>query len=151
MEILLRLLMAKRRDHSGFTMLEMLLTLFLVSSIILISVPHIPEYWHSSTEDELKNLSYLYQGAQMNALAKNQSFTVFMNYDKQTVEVRNRERHLVSHYSLTACRLEDYGLKQFTYRNNGDTSAFGTVYLSCDKDSVKFIFQILKGRFRIES
>src|SRR5699024_12394473 len=99
----------------------------------------------------LKKLSYVNQEAQMNALAKNQSFTVFKNYDKQTGEVRNRERHLVSHYSLTASRLEDYGLKQFTYKNNRDTSAFGTVYLSCDKDSVKFIFQILKGRFRIES
>ena len=142
--------MAKPHALSGFTILEMMLTLALVSIILLISMPHIPDYRQGSTEDEINNLTYLFQGAQMNALAKNKSFTVFMNYENQAVEVRDQKRHLISRHDLKVCQLEDYGLKQFTYRNNGETSAFGTVNFTCKSKAVKFIFQIQEGRFRIE-
>lgn len=131
-------------------MMEMMLTLMIVSIILSISLPHLPVYRQYNLADEIENISYVFQGAQMNALAKQESYTVFMEYNNQSITVRDKARTVISHYELHACRLEDFGMKQFSYRPSGDTSAFGTVYLSCGEKNVKFIFQILKGRFRIE-
>lgn len=150
MAIRLRLPMAQQRGNSGFTMMEMMLTLALVSIILSITVPRIPEYRQNSTEDEIASISYLFQGAQMNAIASGEAFTISMNDDNYSIKVLDKKRRLISSYELKTCRLLDYGMKQFTYKTNGDTNAFGTVYLSCGKKEVKFVFQIQKGRFRIE-
>ncbi|MGO1923549.1 MAG: prepilin-type N-terminal cleavage/methylation domain-containing protein [Jeotgalicoccus sp.] len=142
--------MAKQRGNSGFTMMEMMLALLLVSIILSLSIPHLPEYKENDPADEIDSISYVFQGAQMNALAAKESFIVLMEHDIQTITVRDKARRIISSYELKTCRLENYGMNNFTYKENGDTNAFGTVYLSCEGKIVKFIFQIQKGRFRIE-
>lgn len=150
MAIQLPLLMAKQHGSSGFTMMEMMLALMLVSIILSLSIPHLPEYKENGTADEIDSISYVFQGAQMNALAAKESFIVLMEHDIQTITVRDKARRIISSYELKACRLQNYGMNNFTYKENGDTNAFGTVYLSCGDQLVKFVFQIQKGRFRIE-
>lgn len=146
----LQSLMAKRRGNSGFTMMEMMLTLAIVSIILSITITSIPEYRVDNVDDEIENISYIFQGAQMSAIADGQSYVVLMNYINNEISVRNISGKTINTHKLNVCSLEDYGLKQITYRRTGDTSAFGTVYLSCDGKSVKFIMQIQKGRIRIE-
>lgn len=142
--------MAKQRGNSGFTMMEMMLALMLVSIILSLSISHLPEYRENGAADEINSISYVFQGAQMNALAAEESFIVLMEHDIQTITVRDKARRIISSYELKTCRLENYGMNSFTYKENGDTNAFGTVHISCGGKIVKFIFQIQKGRFRIE-
>lgn len=131
-------------------MMEMMLTLLLVSIILSLSVPHLPVYRQNDTSEEIKTISYVFQGAQMHAMAKGKTYTVFMDYDNQSITVQDKERKQISNYELKVCRLKEYGMSQFSYRPNGDTSGFGTVQLLCKDKTVKFVFQIVKGRFRIE-
>ena len=149
MAIQLPLLMAKQHGSSGFTMMEMMLALMLVSIILSLSIPHLPEYKENGTADEIDSISYVFQGAQMNALAAKESFIVLMEHDIQTITVRDKARRIISSYELKACRLQNYGMNNFTYKENGDTNAFGTVYLSCGDQLVKFVFQIQIGSFFI--
>ncbi|WP_052108776.1 prepilin-type N-terminal cleavage/methylation domain-containing protein [Jeotgalicoccus saudimassiliensis] len=142
--------MAKQQESNGFTMMEMMLTLLLVSIILSLSVPHLPVYRQNDTGDEIETVSYVFQGAQMHAMATGRSYTVLMDYDKQSIDVVDPDRKIISQYKLKACTLAEEGMSRFSYRPNGDTSGFGTVYLSCSGRTVKFIFQIVKGRFRIE-
>lgn len=86
----------------------------------------------------------------MHAMAKGKTYTVFMDYDNQSITVQDKERKQISNYELKVCRLKEYGMSQFSYRPNGDTSGFGTVQFLCKDKTVKFVFQIVKGRFRIE-
>ena len=131
-------------------MMEMMLTLLIVSIILSLSVPHLPVYRQNSTADELDTISHVFQGAQIHAMSKGGSYTVLMDYDNQAITVYDTKRNVISNYELKVCRLKDYGMSQFSYRPNGDTSAFGTVHFTCEDKTVKYIFQILKGRFRIE-
>lgn len=131
-------------------MMEVMLTLLIVSIILSITVTSIPEYRQDDVADEINNISYLFQGAQMQALADDNSVIVLMDYKQNRISAKNILGHTINTYDLNVCSLENYGLKQFTYRRTGDTNSFGTVYLICDGQSVKYIFQILKGRFRIE-
>ena len=131
-------------------MMEMMLTLMLVSIILSLSVPHLPVYRQNDTSEEIETISYVFQGAQMHAMAKSKTYTVFMDYDNQSITVQDKERKQISNYELKVCRLKEYGMSQFSYRPNGDTSGFGTVQFLCKDKTVKFVFQIVKGRFRIE-
>lgn len=142
--------MAKRRDSNGFTMLEVMLVLLFISIIFSLTITSIPEYRQDDVSDEINNISYLFQGAQMHALADKNSVIVLMDYQQNQISAKNILGHTIKTYDLNVCKLENYGLKKFTYRRTGDTNSFGTVYLTCNGNSVKYVFQILKGRFRIE-
>ncbi|CAD2073787.1 hypothetical protein GCM10007275_04540 [Jeotgalicoccus coquinae] len=131
-------------------MMEMMLTLFLVSIILSLSVPHLPVYRQNDTAGEIETISYVFQGAQMHAMAKKKSYTVMMDHANQSIIVRDKDRNPISNYELKVCVLQEYGMSQFVYRPNGDTSGFGTVQFLCKGKTVKFVFQIVKGRFRIE-
>ena len=142
--------MAKLSAHKGFTMLEMLLVLFIVSILMSLTFIKLPIYNSHSQEDEIQNISYLLQGTQMSALSNQQSYTVSFHKYNNTITVRDSSRKVIKNYTLKVCKLNDYGLTSYSYKKNGDTTAFGTVYLSCQKKNIRIIMQIQKGRFRIE-
>lgn len=146
----LRLLMAQPSAPNGFTMLEMLMTLMVVSILLTLTFGRLPEYKVKSVDDELLNISYMLEGTQMKAQAESSSYTVNFNNNSHQITVRDAKRSLVNSYQLSVCSLQNYGLEQFTYNAFGDTTAFGTVYMLCDNKSVKIVMQIQKGRFRIE-
>lgn len=150
MVTLLQLQMAQLSVLKGFTMVEMLMTLMVVSILLSLTFGSLPKYKVKSVDDELLNISYLLEGTQMKAQAESTLFTV--NFDRQNnkVIVRDAKRNEVNGYKLDICKLQNYGLEQFSYNTLGDTTAFGTVYMICNNKSVKIVMQIQKGRFRIE-
>ncbi|QQD85473.1 hypothetical protein JEM45_02270 [Jeotgalicoccus sp. ATCC 8456] len=126
------------------------MTLMVVSILVSLSFGSLPKYKVKSVDDELLNMSYLLEGTQMKAQAESSSFTVNFDRKNNKIIVRDAKRSEVNGYKLDICKLQNYGLEQFSYNTLGDTTAFGTVYMICDKKNVKIVMQIQKGRFRIE-
>lgn len=131
-------------------MIEMMLTLMIVSIILLVSIIHIPEHDTAETGYEVKNIAYVFQATQTRALQTESPHLVEMDYINQQILIKDSKGDRVNHYELKSCKLIRGGLTRFIYRSTGDTSAFGTLRFSCYGKPVSFIFQIQKGRFRIE-
>lgn len=142
--------MDKLSDNSGFTMMEMMLTLFVVSIILLISVNSIPDYNAGDKEEEIDNISYFFKAVQTKSIYKESAHTVLMDYENNKLVARSLERDEVYEYTMTACVLQSSGLKRFNYLSSGNTNAFGTINFNCQGEDVRFVFQIQKGQFRIE-
>lgn len=134
----------------GFTMMEMMLTLAVVSIILLISVSALPEYDVHDADDEINNISYFFKAAQTRTIYESSAHIVIMDHENNQLIARSTDGSDVYRYVLTACRLTANGLKRFTYMSSGDTNAFGTVNIKCSGEDVRFVFQIQKGQFRIE-
>ncbi|WP_097038788.1 prepilin-type N-terminal cleavage/methylation domain-containing protein [Salinicoccus kekensis] len=135
---------------SGFTMMEMMLTLAVVSIILLISVSALPDYDVLNTDDEISNISYFFKAAQTRTIYEESAHIVMMDHENNQLIARSSEGGDAYVYTLTACTLSANGLKRFMYIASGDTNAFGTVNLKCRGEDVRFVFQIQKGQFRIE-
>ncbi|WP_052256388.1 competence type IV pilus minor pilin ComGD [Salinicoccus sp. YB14-2] len=142
--------MDKLKENKGFTMMEMMLTLFVVSIILLISVNTIPEYNAGDKEDEISNISYFFKAAQTRSIHQEKAHTVLIDHESNKLTVRSLDREDIYEYQLTACSLKSGGLKRFNYLSSGNTNAFGSVILNCGGEAVRFVFQIQKGQFRIE-
>ena len=142
--------MDKLGEVKGFTMMEMMLTLFVVSIILLLSVNSMPDYSAGDKEDEISNISYFFKAAQTRSIHKETAHTVLMDHANNKLIARSLDREDVYEYALTTCRLQSSGLKRFNYLSSGNTNAFGTVIFNCGGEDVRFVFQIQKGQFRIE-
>lgn len=150
METLLRLLMDKQLENDGFTLVETMLTLFVVSILLFITIVHIPKFENNHSLDEVQNIKYFLEKKQFDAMRKES--LVLMRIDYQTNEItsldtKDNSREVLK---INHCVLKEGSLTQFTFNNKGDSSAFGTIYLFCQNKTSKLIFQIQKGRFRIE-
>lgn len=137
-------------ETSGFTMMEMMLTLFIVSIILLISVTAIPDYDVHDIDEELNNIAYFFQAAQTRAIYEKSAQIIMMDSDDHRLIARSTDGKKVHNYEMTACKLTDNGLKRFMYLASGDTNAFGSINLRCRGEVVRIVFQIQKGQFRIE-
>lgn len=131
-------------------MMEMMLTLFVVSVILLISVNSIPDYKAGDKEAEINNISYFFKSVQTKSIHKGSAHTVLMDHENNKLISRSSEREEVYEYTLTNCILHSSGLKRFYYLSSGNTNAFGTISFNCQGEDVRFVFQIQKGQFRIE-
>lgn len=130
--------------------MEMMLTLFVVSIILLISVNSIPPYNAGDKEEEISNISYFFKAAQTRSIHQEKAHTVLIDHANNKLIARSLDREDIYEYSLTACRLKSGGLKRFNYLSSGNTNAFGTIIFNCSGEDVRFVFQIQKGQFRIE-
>lgn len=142
--------MDKLKENKGFTMMEMMLTLLVVSVILLISVNMIPDYNENDKETEISNISYFFKAAQTRSIQKEKAHTVLIDHMDHKLTVRSLDREDIYEYPLTTCRLKSGGLKRFNYLSSGNTNAFGAVIFNCSGEDVRFVFQIQKGQFRIE-
>lgn len=135
---------------SGFTMMEMMLTLAVVSIILLISVTAIPDYDVQDIDDEISNISYFFKAAQTRAIYEASAHIIIMDHENNRLIARSSRGHDIYQYEMNPCKLTASGLKRFMYMASGDTNAFGTINLKCRGEDVRIVFQIQKGQFRIE-
>lgn len=142
--------MDKLQKNDGFTMIEMILTLFIVSIILLSTVTYIPKFNNGNTEDEIKNIEYLFQNAQIRAKRFGNAQYVEINHIQNKIVLMDYKSNYEKAYHLSYCSIYEGGLNEVIYYSSGNTSKFGTITLNCNGEIVKIIFQIQKGRYRIE-
>src|SRR5699024_5800752 len=138
------------QKNDGFTMIEMILTLFIVSIILLSTVTYIPKFNNGNTEDEIKNIEYLFQNAQIRAKRFGNDQYVEINHIQNKIVLMDYKRNYKKAYNLSYCFIYEGRLNEVIYYSSGNTSKFGTITLNCNGEIVKIIFQIQKGRYRIE-
>ena len=142
--------MDKLQKNDGFTMIEMILTLFIVSIILLSTVTYIPKFNNGNTEDEIKNIEYLFQNAQIRAKRFGNAQYVEINHIQNKIVLMDYKSNYKKAYNLSYCFIYEGGLNEVICYSSGNTSKFGTITLNCNGEIVKIIFQIQKGRYRIE-
>ncbi|MCG1009021.1 prepilin-type N-terminal cleavage/methylation domain-containing protein [Salinicoccus sp. ID82-1] len=144
-------LMARRSAlNDGFTMLEMMLTLSIISILLLISAASIPVDDDRRINQEIDAIGYFFQSAQTDAMSTATQRIVSMDPISQQIQVRTHEGKIIRTYLLDTCALKQGGLQRIIFKPDGDTDKFGTISFDCMGSSVSFIFQIQRGRFRIE-
>lgn len=142
--------MGKLQKNDGFTMIEMILTLFIVSIILLSTITYIPKFDNGNRDDEIKNIEYLFQNAQIRAKRFESAQYVEINHRQNKIVLIDYKNNYEKSYNLSYCFIYEGGLNEVIYYSSGNTSKFGTITLNCNGDIVKIIFQIQKGRYRIE-
>lgn len=131
-------------------MMEVMLTLAIVSTLLLITANAIPENHEKLVEQEVDNIAFFFQVAQTNALNKKEAHLVELDRVDHRIVIKNGSGSTLEAYTLNKCKIIQGGLSRFMYKSSGDTDAFGTIRFDCMGEQVSFIFQIQKGRFRIE-
>ena len=131
-------------------MMEMMLTLFIVSILLMITAHAIPENKERQIDNEIENISLVFQAVQTDTLSKNESHIVDFDRKHHKILIKNIRGKVINEYQLSICKMEQGSLGRFMYKANGDTNAFGTLNFNCLEQRISFVFQIQKGRFRIE-
>lgn len=142
--------MVKLSGNSGFTLLESVLTLFVVSTVILVMMSHIHIEHDYSSDDEIDNIQYFFQYAQTSAMESQTRKVVFMYTAGESLMRLSSDGKIEEELTLDVCKIRANSMTRFSYLPSGDTNAFGTIRFDCGGRYVNFVFQIQKGRFRIE-
>lgn len=142
--------MVKQRENSGFTLLESVLTLSVVSTVVLVMMSHIHIHHEYSSDDEIENIQYFFQSAQTSAIKSEARKVVFAYTTSNSLMRLSSDGQIEEEMVLEVCTIRASSMTRFSYLPSGDTNAFGTMRFNCDDRDVNFIFQIQKGRFRIE-
>ncbi|GAB3071728.1 hypothetical protein JCM19029_02140 [Salinicoccus sesuvii] len=131
-------------------MLEMMLTLSIISILLLISIVAMPTDNAGHVDQEIDTIGYLFQSAQTDAMRTSAQRIISMDPIGQKIQVRTHEGQIIKTYPLETCTLKQGGLDRIIFKPDGDTHKFGTVSMDCLGTSVNYVFQIQRGRFRIE-
>lgn len=142
--------MARQYANSGFTLLESVLTLSVVSTVVLVMMSHIHIHHYYSADDEIDNIQYFFQNAQTSAIKSEERKVIFAYTANNSLMRLSSDGKIEESMMLDLCTIRANSMTRFSYLPNGDTNAFGTMRFNCDNRDVNFIFQIQKGRFRIE-
>ncbi|CAD2075957.1 prepilin-type N-terminal cleavage/methylation domain-containing protein [Phocicoccus pinnipedialis] len=140
----------KRFGNDGFTLLESMLTLFVVSILLFIVIIHIPGFEGNHSSDEVQNIKYFLEKKQFDAMLKESLIFIRIDYKSNQIITLDMKDNTTEILEINSCILKQGSLTQFSFNSKGDSSAFGTIYVSCENKTSKLIFQIQKGRLRIE-
>lgn len=142
--------MVKRQESDGFTLIEAVLTLSVVSAVFFVMMSNIHIAHSYSSDDEIENIQYFFQQSQTSAIASKERKVIFLYAANNSLMRVNSDGIIEEEMPLELCTIRSNSMTRFSYLPNGDTNAFGTVRFDCSNRFVNFIFQIQKGRFRIE-
>lgn len=137
---------------NAFTLLEMLLVISISLTMITLTIYPIANTITALTEkqllEEVKAAIYL---AQINAITSKQDTTIsFIPNENQFIATYNNQPLITIPFgttlSLQQTKIENYRFSSL----DGTINRFSTIHLSETNKKYKIIFQIGKGRFRVE-
>lgn len=139
--------------EKGFTLIETLLVLLLITSLLLISIPNFQRSIHN------KNLDYFFEQlekdlyeSQMTAMTEGIIVRVIFSSATNTYTIREEDvitktRSLPKGLTVGRGTLE---LTNLRYLPNGNISYAGTIIFRYKNDRHILVFQLVRGRFYIE-
>ncbi|ECJ9747429.1 type II secretion system protein [Listeria monocytogenes] len=137
---------------NGFTLLEMLLVLTISFTLITLTIFPISSTLSTLREKQLlEEIKASIYYAQINAVATNQD--TFISFDptkNQLITYTNSKTLVIIPFSQTLT-LTQPKIGNFRFSStDGFINRFSTIHLTSSTNNYKLIFQIGKGRFRIE-
>ena len=144
----------KDNKEAGFTMIELILVLSIVTIMSAIIIP-VGEKWIRTTEEEdaLRSLIVTIHSLQSYAMANN-AFTQlrFRKVDSRTEYIaarRGQEEFSRKLLPKGMYVLSSSNLKVVEFHGNGNIINFGTLVLSTKTDLIRITFQFQRGRMII--
>ncbi|QGQ47244.1 type II secretion system protein [Metabacillus sediminilitoris] len=151
---LLKLLQKRVLNQKGFTLLESLLVLFIVSTMSLILITNIAPIYHKKVIETFLNQfekDMLY--AQQYALVNEELVFVLFKSEQNLYKIESNEQEvdLLTRNYHPKIKIEGATLtNKITYISNGSIQKSGTMFISYKDSTYKVIFYLGKGRFNIE-
>lgn len=151
---LLKLLQKRVLNQKGFTLLESLLVLFIVSTMSLILMANITPIYHKKVIETFLNQfekDMLY--AQQYALVNEELVFVLFKSEQNLYKIESNEQEvdLLTRNYHPKIKIEGATLtNKITYISNGSIQKSGTMFISYKDSTYKVIFYLGKGRFNIE-
>lgn len=139
-------------DEAGYTLIEMLIVLLILSSVTAITVVSFQSLHEASEVDDFfEQLEKdLYTGQQY-ALTHREQVDVLFN--RQGYTIKERSGRVLADRSFPTDTYVTPGPNfdlAFHYKSNGHINKFGKLFFTVGKERYKLTFQIGKGRFAIE-
>ncbi|WP_168733824.1 competence type IV pilus minor pilin ComGD [Metabacillus sediminilitoris] len=141
-------------NQKGFTLLESLLVLFIVSTMSLILITNIAPIYHKKVIETFLNQfekDMLY--AQQYALVNEELVFVLFKSEQNLYKIESNEQEvdLLTRNYHPKIKIEGATLtNKITYISNGSIQKSGTMFISYKDSTYKVIFYLGKGRFNIE-
>lgn len=151
---LLKLLQKRVLNQKGFTLLESLLVLFIVSTMSLVLITNIAPIYHKKVIETFLNQfekDMLY--AQQYALVNEELVFVLFKSEQNLYKIESNEQEvdLLTRNYHPKIKIEGATLtNKITYISNGSIQKSGTMFISYKDSTYKVIFYLGKGRFNIE-
>ncbi|UTR09441.1 prepilin-type N-terminal cleavage/methylation domain-containing protein [Evansella sp. LMS18] len=143
----------RRLNESGYTLIEMLLVLVLLSSVLLIAFPVF------GGAAEAKSLEYFFEQleldlyeSQMSAMSEGITVRVVFSPENGTYRIRHGVRTVKTRYFPSGLSVASGTLdyNELLFMPGGTVSKSGSLIFNHRKDSYLLMFQFVRGRFYIE-
>ena len=144
----------QKHNQKGFTLLESLLVLSIVSIMSLVLITNIvPIHQKKVIESFLNQFEKDLMYTQQFALINGESVYLLINANQQQYDVKSIDRStpILKRNYPSEIIIESSSLSnRIVYNSNGSIQKSGTIYIHYKKSTYKAIFYLGKGRFKIE-
>ncbi|EGQ2725181.1 prepilin-type N-terminal cleavage/methylation domain-containing protein [Staphylococcus pseudintermedius] len=143
--------MAKQLRHDGFTLIEMLLVLAIISVFISITMAH-PQFnlFHNTTEYEIKKLTSEIDYYQAYAIKSHAPVMLLFRPNRNDIKIETIHPHRVTTIPLAPLQLKmTSNVHALIFDKDGKANQFGTLRFEHQQRAFSLIFHIEQGRYRI--
>ncbi|QQA56693.1 prepilin-type N-terminal cleavage/methylation domain-containing protein [Staphylococcus pseudintermedius] len=143
--------MAKQLRHDGFTLIEMLLVLAIISVFISITMAH-PQFnlFHNTTEYEIKKLTSEIDYYQAYAIKSHAPVMLLFRPNRNDIKIETIHPHRVTTIPLAPLQLKmTSNIHALIFDKDGKANHFGTLRFEHQQRAFSLIFHIEQGRYRI--
>ncbi|MEJ7540685.1 competence type IV pilus minor pilin ComGD [Staphylococcus intermedius] len=143
--------MAKQLRREGFTLIEMLLVLTIVSVMISLSIAY-PQLnlIQNTTDYEIKKLTSEIDYYQAYAIQSPAPVMLLFRPNRNDIKIETINPHRVTTIPLTPLHLKmTSNLHALIFDKDGKANQFGTLHFEHQQRAFSLIFHIEQGRYRI--
>lgn len=143
--------MAKQLHRDGFTLIESLLVLTIISLFLFITISH-PKFniFPNSMQYEVEKLTSKIDFYQSQAIKYRQPVLLVFRKSHNDIKVETFQPHHVSYIPLKPLQIKsDSNLNDIIFDKNGKTSKFGTLKFEYNHRQFSVIFHIEQRRYRV--
>lgn len=142
--------------NNGFTLLELIVVIFIVSLMLTFSFPHFTVMDEGKMKSEARNVASILRYMNDSALATKETHTIRVNFGPKTLSYKGPEGEKKENLTnLSALHLQSKGTVSdgefiIFFGPTGASESF-TVYLKGEKSKTAITFNCLSGRVRVLS
>jgi general secretion pathway protein H len=142
--------------NNGFTLLELIVVIFIVSLMLAFSFPYFTVMDEGKLKSEARNVASILRYMNDSALATKETYTIKINFGQKTLSYKGPEGEKTENLTnLSGLHLQSRGTVSdgeviVFFGPTGASESF-TVYLKGEKSKTAITFNSLSGRVRVLS
>lgn len=142
--------------NNGFTLLELIVVIFIVSLMLAFSFPHFTVMGDGKMKSEARNVASILRYMNDSALATKETGTIKVDFSQKTLSYKGREEEKIENLmNLSGLYLQSRGTVSdgeviIFFGPTGASESF-TVYLKGEKSETAITFNCLSGRVKVLS